>query len=354
MKIYSVCLIPLMLLSLISSVNADVGSELARLEKEIEDIRSKVGLEKKNASNLKLYGSFRPVITAESDGSDSAVDVRDALSRFGLSGQTPVLESSTAFFSGEWNVKMADEGQIDGARLALVGIRGDFGELAVGKQRPPHYSLIAEHVDIFNHASSPYAYDNIGPFFIDNMTTYQYSNQTLDFKLAMRTDGNSGSDTDDLLNIGLSFNADDFYIATAYLKSTSPSIGAGGADEEGDEFENIALATYINLTQVYLAAAYQGVTKTPEIGDELNMSTLDVSAAYSLPSRYKLKAGFFIFDDDVDGTSSAKHQGINLTLERQLADNVRVHIEYLTKDYDERDTLSALSFGMRYDFSSNL
>lgn len=352
-----------MSLALIPGVQADVSSDLDRLEKEIEQIRQQTNAKQTIANNgsaktLNLYGTFRPVFTVEDDGTDSASDVRDGLSRFGLSGSTPVMESSKAFFRGEWNIRIADGGQIDGtssgARKAFVGIEGSLGRVAIGKQRPPHYNLIAEHVDIFNHAASPYAYDNVGPFFVDNMTTYQYKVDGLNFQAAFRSDGASGKDNEDMINAGIGYNVSNMYVAAAYLKSTSPSTGVGGPNEEGAETENLAIATYVNFDEFYLAAAYQAVTQTPEVGSDIDVTTLDVSAAYALPSDYKVKAGVFVYDDGIDGVASMNNQGVNLTLERQLADNVRVHVEYLTKDFDEGDAVNALSVGFRYDFHADL
>jgi len=352
-------IIPLIISSLIVSapVTADVAADLKRLEQEIEKIRKKEGISE-NPSKLNLYGTFRPVLTIEDDGNDTASDLRDGLSRFGLAGSTPVMGSGSAFFRGEWNVRLADGGQIDGtaagARKAFVGLEGVFGRVVLGKQRPPHYNLIAEHVDIFNHASSPYAYDNVGPFFVDNMTSYSYKRQGLTVEAAFRSDGAAGKDNEDLVNAGISMKTNGMYFSAAYLKLTSPSTGAGGPNEEGAETENLAVASYINLDKLYLAAAFHAVTQTPEVGSDVDVTTLDVSAAYALPDRYKVKTGVFLYDDGISGATSNKNQGINLTLEKQLADNVRVHVEYLTKDVDEGDAVSALSFGMRYDFDADL
>ncbi len=343
-----------------STAFADVERDLQRLEQEIEDIRQQAGLNtatrKKKSHHLNLYGSFRPVLTVADDGEDTSTEVRDGLSRFGLTGSSEILDNSKVFFTGEWNVKLAEDGRIDSARLAFAGISGELGKLTIGKQRPPQYSLIGEHVDIFNHADSAFGYDaasdTAAPFFVNKTTLYQYQSHGLDFRAAVRTDGKSGKDNDDLFNAGLSYTWGNFYVAGAYLKSTAPL--STNSNEEGSESENISFAAYMNLDQLYIATAYQAITITPEVGDDSDVTTLDVSASYALANRYKLKAGVFMFDDDVTGATSAKHQGANITLERQLANNTRVHIEYLTRDFDERDTQSALTIGLRYDFSADL
>ena len=86
----------------------------------------------------------------------------------------------------------------------------------------------------------------------------------------------------------------------------------------------------------------------------MESSTADLSLAYALPDRYKVKAGIFAYDDGDESGSSVKFSGANLTLERQLADNVRVHAEYLIRDVKEADTISAFTVGFRYDFVADL
>jgi len=351
MKSLLCCSIATALMASSFLASADVEQRLKQLEKEIEQIR-KESVATSSPSKVTLYGSFRPVLTAEDDGNDTALDVRDALSRFGMKGSTSLGESAEAYFVGEWKVKIQDAGDIDGTRLAHVGVRGRYGDVAIGTQRPPHYTLIAEHVDIFNHASSPYAYDQIGPFFIDNSVTYSHSIAGLDFKAAVRSDGPSGEDAQDMLNVGLGFNQQNFYLGVAYLKLTQPGTAT---EEPGDEQTLLATAASATLGDLYVAAAYQNTEIEPEAGgDSVEGSTLDVSLAYALASGYKVKAGVFDYDDGVDGGASAKFMGYNLTLERQLADNVRVHAEYLSKDIEEADTINALTLGIRYDFSADL
>jgi outer membrane pore protein F len=345
-----------MSLALAPSVQADVAGDLDRIEKEIEKIRQATNSPKASASKLNLYGTFRPIMRVADDGTDNSTNLEDGLSRIGFAGSTPVMGSGKAFFRGEWNINIKAGGEFNGARKAYAGIEGAFGRVAIGKQRPPQYNLIAEHVDIFNHADSPYAYDGASdagaPFFVDNMTSYQYKTEMLNVQAAFRSDGASGKDNEDLVNAGIGLTLDNMYVAAAYLQSTAPD----GIDpnKEGTETKNMALATHMTFDKLYLAAAYQAITQTPKVGKDVDSTTIDISAAYALPKRYKVKAGVFAFDDGVSGAASTRNQGANITVERQLADNVRVHVEYLTKDFDKADAVSALSFGIRYDFNADL
>lgn len=340
-------------MALIASYSAsasDVDDRLKQIEREIEKIRSQTGSE--SSSSLDVYGTLRPVLTWEDDETDSALDVRDALSRFGFAGSTALKNGGTAYFTGEWKIQLQDGGNIDGTRKALVGLKGSYGDVAIGTQRPPQYSLIAEHVDIFNHGNSPYAYDAISPFFVDNMLVYKKQFNQLEFQAAMQSNGAEGEDVRDLVNTGLSFKQGAFYVAAAYLKSTQPQ--AADQKEPGAENETIGGTVYFDQDGLYIAAAYQAITVTPEVGSDIDVTTTDVSLAYQLPSAYKVKAGGFVYDDGVDGAASGAFSGANLTLERQLSDNVRVHGEYLFKDFDEADTVNAVTVGIRYDFSAAL
>ena len=349
-------------LSLSQPAFADVEQRLAQLEKEIEQMR-KSKAHSQHDSDLSLYGSFRPVLTYSDDDKKTTTDIQDGLSRFGLKGSTNVMESTQVFFQGEWNVKIADGGQIDGARLAFAGISGEYGKLTLGKQRPPQYLLIGEHVDIFNHRASPYAYDGtafahgdttagFNNFFIDNSTMYDYQRNGFRFLAAVRTDGSSGENSADIVNAGVSFDAGVVYLAYAYADST----GADKVNSElvGDKLESNAFAIHTTLAGLYFAAAYQDITFDPAAGKSVDRNSTDVSLAYPLPRRFKVKTGYFDYDDGDKTGSSRSFSGMNLTLEKQLADNVRVHLEYLYQDPESGDSTTQISAGLRYDFSGNL
>lgn len=343
------------------SAAADINERLNELEKELEKVRQETGTAKSD-SDLKIFGTFRPVLKFVDDGNDNTTDLGDALSRFGLAGSTPVMENSKVFFETEWKIKVGSGGNIDGssggARKALVGIAGPMGQLSVGKQRPPQYNLIGGHVDIFNHAASPYAYDQVAGtagfsnFFVDNSTVYQISSNGVDFQAAVGTNGSDGEDSTDWYNAGASYSTGMFYIAAAYVDAT----GKDGVTPAlvGDEMKTTGVASYIDTGTFYLAAAYQDVKYTPQGGKEVDRSTIDVSAAYPLGNNYKAKAGIFEYDDGNKTNTSKKMSGFNLTIERQLADNIRVHTEYVSKDLDKGDTTTEVNFGIRYDFSADL
>lgn len=302
-----------------------------------------------NDDTLSIYGSFRPAYAAyiKQDGETSS-DVVDTLSRVGLTGSHQLAPGMTAIFKGEWKVSIQNDGTLGDARQAWAGIKGDFGRVAIGKQRAPHYLLVGEVVDIFNHGASPFAYDSSGSdlFFVNNSISYGYSAGDLQFLAALKSNGADGDDTSDMVDVGLAYNGGNFTVGAAFQKATANGTPS---TEEGNETENAAVSASVSLGNAYLAAAYQDITVTPVAGADQDITSLDVSAAYKLGNGYKVKAGVFDFDDGQNAGSSS-FDGYNLTLERQVTDKFRIHGEYFTKDFEDKEEFASFTVGIRYDF----
>lgn len=313
---------------------ADIESEIKDLKERLQTLESN-----KKPINYTLYGTLRPVLEYRDEDPDANLDLRDALSHIGVKGSTVVNDSVSAFFRGEWSANLGENGDLGKARLAFAGLDTAFGRIAYGRQRPAQYSLIAEYVDIFNHANSPFAYDSVSPFFVSNFITYELvTKEGIKFLAGVQADGASGEDVADMVNLGVSYDKGGLHLAATYLESTQ-------ADDfdEGRETEIYALSAANSFGPFYLALAYQDITYTEVDNSESDTYTIDISSAYSLGNGYKIKAGYFILDEEYDG--------YNLTLENQITQNVRLHTEYLTRDFDQDiDSFNSLALGIRYDF----
>lgn len=301
---------------------------------------------------LTVYGSLRPRLTYRDEGSQSSTDVTDALSRIGIKGSKKLGNGLTAFYRGEWDVDIEANGDFGDARLAYVGVEGDFGRVAIGKQWSPHYNLVGEQADIFNHRSSAFGYDAVGPYRTAEMITYQFKSGgfTLDsgfeFNGNPAISGNSGNDSRasgadhlDTGSVGLSYDFGDVY------------LGASVLEQEGDAgFERGivgASGSWSVSSDVYLAFSYQDIDIENDGLLDLNQEAYDLVGSVALGEGYKVKAGYFSYDDDrADGST---HDGFNLTLERQMGD-FRLFTEWLTRDFDYQPKRNTLSVGFRYDF----
>ena len=306
-----------------------------------------------------VYGSLRPSVTYSDFDDDTSTDVTDFLSRVGIKGHVDISESMTAFYRGEWDADIEANGDFGDARLAYVGIKGGLGQIAIGKQWDPHFNIVAEVTDIFNHRSSPFAYDERSPLRTNQLVTYAAQLGGLNLQAGARFDGTpdnsaggdhsdtSEPDDADAGSIGIGYRMGPMYAGVSYLEVHG---------EEDRETSFTGLAASMNTSEnLYLAVTYQDIEDddVPQANGvaDFDQSSLDLAAAMALGGGYKLKTSYFDWDGDDNGRS---FDGYNLTLERQLNDNLRVHAEYLQRDIEHGEEEDHISIGFRYDFEAEL
>lgn len=300
-------------------------------------------------TTLSTYATIRPTFGLINEDDESNWDVRDALSHAGIKVTHEFMPGWQAELHGEWGIDLANEGNFGKSRRAYTALGTPFGRFGIGKQRPAQYLFIAEYVDIFNHASSPFAYDPESIFFVDNLVTYRYHFGPVTFIAAGQFNGDKGDNQSDLFNTGLSYDQAGLHAAITYQHNDV-------YDNELQIGENRlwsgALA-YQFTPDLYAAVAYQD--KEYERNSSLASRqghTFDVSLAYQLSKHYKLKTGYFNFDDgyyQFDPLNQS-FDGYNITLEWLPTAPLRVHLEYLNKSYDNQEDMDSISIGFRYDY----
>lgn len=123
-------------------------------------------------NTFRAYATIRPTFGYIQQQGERTTDVRDALSHLGFKASRKIKPGWTAEMQGEWGIDLSNSGDFGKSRRAYVALDSPYGRMGIGKQRPPQYLLIAEYVDIFNHAASPFSYDPQSLFFVDNLLTY--------------------------------------------------------------------------------------------------------------------------------------------------------------------------------------
>lgn len=333
-------------------------------------------------SKLSFYGSIRPAVTyfdsavdnphgfvyeiVDPNNPQGSAELSDFFSRIGIKGETEVADGLTAFIRGEMEVAIDQNGDFD-PRLAYAGVKGGFGRLAIGRQWHPHYNIIVEVSDLYNHRSSPFGYDRQSPFRRPGLVTYSnsVSNDFGTFKLDTalqlthdRNGRNGGISNDDRAgpdsgSIGVSYSNDRFYLGLSHLKRNRGN---------GHSRDFYGVGVSVNLSDnLYIATTAQGIKQGRDVGGHDNGHSVDVVGAYAMDNGYKLIVGYV--DVDAVGRGNpvdlAYTDGYNLTLQRQISDNFRVFVEWLHFDYDHaaagtEDNVNAISTGLRYDFSIDL
>jgi outer membrane protein OmpU len=281
----------------------EIQTRLAQLEE------SKKPATDASETSINFYGSLRPTFGVTSSDTEDSWDVGDALSRIGIGAEHKLSNGMTGFAKGEFKVQIQGDAHFGDARKAYVGIKGDFGRIAIGKQDTTQFAIIAGPVDIFNRSASPLAYDDVSPFRQQEMVSYRKSFGNLNFRIEGQFKGESDIEGSDLVN--------------------------GGVQYTGDSFT--------------LAAAYQDVDRG---GNGQDINTIDLVGAYRINDSYKVKAGYSLFSDDLMPTDSNEVTRFNATLEWQGSPDYRLFVEFQNNNFEDDNAKdnNQLIVGMRYNF----
>ena len=96
------------------------------------------------------YGSIRVQLQ---DTNKGEIEYKDNYSRLGAYGSSEIMDGIKATYNFEFRL-FTDDGSFAGndqrARLANVGLEGDFGSILIGKQYSPHWNFTDNAIDIFS------------------------------------------------------------------------------------------------------------------------------------------------------------------------------------------------------------
>lgn len=327
---------------------AKLESDNKRLTKKAENTKapSVIRGQEKTKGQTKLYASLRPTYGYIEQTNTDFWDIQDALSNAGFKSTYQFKPGWSAIAHGEWSVDLGNNGDFGKARQVYVALNTPFGQLGIGKQRPAQYTLIAEYVDIFNHRSSPFAYDMESPFFVNNMVTYEKKLGHFKFMLGGQFDGENNSESADFINTGLGYSNNGNYASVTY---STKEVFDENQVKLGKTNVYAAMLAKDFSAKLYGAIAYQDVDYA--FDSSRAGTTLDISLGYRILPQYRLKLGYFDFDDGVVKPLTKSHNGTNLTLEWLPSDNLRFHLEYLTKSFDTLPNNHSVSIGFRYDYA---
>ena len=304
-------------------------------------------------TSISLYGRLWPKVTYSnpSEG-DPSTDITDAISRVGVAANYKLTDTLTAVALMEARVNLNRNG--DGRKpdqgdyfltenLGYVGLESsNLGLFAIGTQWNPYYNIVAAVTDVYYHSSSPFGYDEVGPFREEKLVRYTHSFSGLNLDLAAQMKNQNEGDEDyDKVYAGVGYTYGPVYVGVAYL-------GDASAMEHRDY---VGIGASLSLIDdLYIAVTFQSL----EYDESPDRETWDVAATYSFGKDYTLIGGVFVYDDDVD-TSDPQHTGYNLTLVKALTGNVKVFTEWLRKDYSDSDqTDDQFSLGIRIDFNAQI
>lgn len=286
------------------------------------------------------YGSIRVQLQHTDDG----IEFKDNYSRLGAYGSTEIQPGLKATYNVEFRLNLGS-GKFagdKGARLANVGLEGNFGSVLIGKQYSPMWNYTDNAIDIVSDVdeSAGCSGDFVCHTHRFGFTTYDaagnqhyiellrpdraVSYQSPDFAgfqfaaLAVLNDGsvkaNAAGDNEDLVayNIAAKYKIADITLSASRFDATGL---------EGDNFVD-AFQVAWNKDQLSLAAHYQTSTDRrfyngAATGEEADEDIMEVFAAY--------KVGKYTFQATYADISMETQSGIKADTDQTILDVVYKH-----------------------------
>ncbi len=306
-----------------------------------------------------LYGSMR-VLVVDQDGSD--LDVADGVSRIGIKGDVDLgidgvkgiynfetrLRADTGEFAGSdsYSIKDDDGDAIDdanvsaaaNARLANIGITGDFGTALAGKMYAPHWLWTSAVTDAtWNDAvigtvrESVLRPSNTLAYISPNMSGFQAA-------IALVADAATGTDDVDVTNVAVKYAANGLHVGLSYVDDASTASQ-----------DQLGLAASYTMDAFKFSARYQEEENTNAAGASAgnDLETAQVGVMYTMGAT-TLQARFT--NIDIDNGADADQWAVGV--QQMLGSQGRVFLEYADAEtgYAGVTANDRLSVGYRLDF----
>lgn len=312
------------------------------------------------ALDYEFYASLRVQAEAvepdKEDTLDSYTGWRDAYSRIGLKASQPLNQDITAYGQVELpfdaaNMRLREPwDQDESVRVAKVGLKGAYGDLAVGHMWLPYYNAIAYPLDMFSSYYSGFA--TYTSFRKDSTVAY-YTPSFAGFSAAVAYSDENGAARSN-------GNDDDRWQATASYKVGDLTLAAGLDDLGGTNDSKIwGTSVMWQATDALLITA-----KYEEHDSDIDTGYgADGDAAMNLYAAYTV--GKNTFRGTIADVDSFGENIVQLGLDHQYSDDLKFFVEY----YSEQETAAittrrggaddtcwdcdggqVIAVGLRYDF----
>jgi predicted porin len=278
-----------------------------------------------------LYGSLRLSLN---NLSDRDMDLSDNVSRIGIKGDSALFDGTKAIYQFEQAVNASDGGW-GGARLASIGVTGDFGTVNMGRQWSPFalWTVLPFHtgenslsLTTAGYRAGTDATPTSGIFYhrLANTIAYVSPNMSgLQVAAVTVTDDNGNNEDLDAYNLAAKYSAGGLMVSASYV------------DVDGAEDHTSVGATY-TVDNLKVGARYATT-------DYNTVGTDDVDQ-YSLIAKYTMDNTSFMANF-VDHEGETDEKQWSLEVQQQLGKQARAYVAYI----GEEDA-DGLEVGYRVDF----
>lgn len=237
------------------------------------------------------YGSIRVQLQ---DTNKDKIEYKDNYSRLGAYGSSEILEGVKATYNFEFRL-FTDDGSFAGndqrARLANVGLEGDFGSLLIGKQYSPAWNFTDNAIDIFSDIDESAGCTNESAGVICHTSRYGLYAKDASGKghyiEYLRPDRAVTYTTPDMAGFQVSF--------MAILNNGDVKANAAGTENENLLGYNVAAKYVINdftfSASRYELTAFEGDNEVDSFQVVYNHGDLSLAAHYQDSSDLRFYAG---------------------------------------------------------------
>ena len=303
-------------------------------------------------SGPNLYGRINLAIEIDDSGDDSATDLRDVVSRFGIRGEEDLGNGLSALYQYEFRVN-ADRGNLGSTggggtaqRLSWVGLRGSFGEVKAGTIWGTHFNFVGTHLDP-SYSLGYFGYSSyaLGDFRIESVVNYTGNFGPIsvgaDFQI---DDANPADDDLDRYVLGAKYNGP-VSLAVVYDERKTADEDADGNAIEGDN--DIELLTF---TAAYSGDGWNinvGVQQTEDDSGAIDRDTYHINGGFNLGDSNRVLLGYW--DGEGNGSDNSEGDGFFAGFYHSLSSRTKLYFEGHTGDISNEDR-DVYLFGIRHDF----
>jgi predicted porin len=270
-----------------------------------------------------VYGSARIGVGYKDTADTADFDIHSHSSRFGAKGETDLGNGMTAYGVYEWDVDESDFG----IRHRYAGLKGDFGNVYVGKTYHTFYNHTVGPVDPSYFFGGYAMVDYNGRR--DDFITYASAAGAVDWAVSTRITSEAEEDAVDEIEVGVSFPIGDTTLGLGLHNTLGDADDATGFLIGNTSDEDVISVTWhgIALGDASLAVNFQSQDDDTSFVASLTMGGLWFIVEAEMIDEDSLGAGA-----DTDPTN------IVLGYQQELGRNTKMIYEAGVQDHDTGDS----------------